>query len=76
MLSRSIARAFYQALVPDRHERACAGKLPERCAVRGAPFILHGKSMPFDSFPFGRHVAAVIVAATVSSAAFAHAHLA
>ncbi|MBR8072763.1 copper homeostasis periplasmic binding protein CopC [Burkholderia cenocepacia] len=32
--------------------------------------------MPFDSFPFGRHVAAVIAAATVSSAAFAHAHLA
>ncbi|WP_269506027.1 copper homeostasis periplasmic binding protein CopC [Burkholderia sp. IMCC1007] len=32
--------------------------------------------MPFDSFPFGRHAAAVIVASTVSSAAFAHAHLA
>ncbi|AOJ38802.1 copper resistance protein CopC [Burkholderia lata] len=32
--------------------------------------------MPFASFPFGRNAAAVIVAATVSSAAFAHAHLA
>ena len=32
--------------------------------------------MRFDSFPFGRHAAAVIVAATVSSTAFAHAHLA
>ena len=32
--------------------------------------------MRFDSFPFGRRAAAVILAATVSSAAFAHAHLA
>ncbi|MBN3822427.1 copper homeostasis periplasmic binding protein CopC [Burkholderia sp. Ac-20384] len=32
--------------------------------------------MSFASFPFGRKAAAVIVAATVSSAAFAHAHLA
>ncbi len=39
-------------------------------------FILHGKSMHFDSFPFGRKAAAVILAATASSAAFAHAHLA
>ncbi|MCA7998586.1 copper homeostasis periplasmic binding protein CopC [Burkholderia metallica] len=32
--------------------------------------------MPFASFPFGRQAAAVIAAATLSSAAFAHAHLA
>ncbi|UXU87129.1 copper homeostasis periplasmic binding protein CopC [Burkholderia sp. S-53] len=32
--------------------------------------------MHFDSLPFGRNAAAVILAATVSSAAFAHAHLA
>ncbi|VWC44248.1 copper resistance protein CopC [Burkholderia aenigmatica] len=32
--------------------------------------------MPFASFPFGRKAAAFILAATVSSAAFAHAHLA
>jgi len=32
--------------------------------------------MRFDLFPFGRRAAAVIVAATVSSTAFAHAHLA
>ncbi|AIO31287.1 copper resistance protein CopC [Burkholderia pseudomultivorans] len=32
--------------------------------------------MYFDSFPFGRKAAAVVLAATVSSAAFAHAHVA
>ncbi|MGS0897606.1 copper homeostasis periplasmic binding protein CopC [Burkholderia stagnalis] len=32
--------------------------------------------MHFDSFPFGRRVAAAVFAATVSSAAFAHAHVA
>lgn len=32
--------------------------------------------MYFDSFPFGRQAAAVVLAATVSSAAFAHAHVA
>jgi hypothetical protein len=33
MLSRSIARAFYQAAAQGRHERACVGKLPERRAA-------------------------------------------
>ncbi|KVC26223.1 copper resistance protein CopC [Burkholderia pseudomultivorans] len=32
--------------------------------------------MYFDSFPFGRKAAVVVLAATVSSAAFAHAHVA
>ncbi|AOI93103.1 copper homeostasis periplasmic binding protein CopC [Burkholderia pseudomultivorans] len=32
--------------------------------------------MYFDSFPFGRKAAAVVLAATISSAAFAHAHVA
>ncbi|MBR8129144.1 hypothetical protein LMA00_12710 [Burkholderia ambifaria] len=32
--------------------------------------------MPFDSLLFGRKAAAIVLAATVSSAAFAHAHVA
>ncbi|MET3817401.1 methionine-rich copper-binding protein CopC [Burkholderia sp. PvR073] len=32
--------------------------------------------MPFDSLLFGRQAAAIVLAATVSSAAFAHAHVA